>query len=107
MAHVACLHAQARVGGTDVECGSRLRIRLYRLGLVDPMISEGDKMFRNEPNVEELSSCPHATQGARFRARSRHEAGIGKDPRVDSAMACQGDVAGIPHLSLLYRVWLS
>ena len=28
MARVACLHAQARVGGTDAECGSRSRIRL-------------------------------------------------------------------------------
>ena len=28
MVHVACLHAQARVGGTDAKCGSRLRIQL-------------------------------------------------------------------------------
>ena len=28
IAHVACLHAQARVGGTGVECGSRSRIQL-------------------------------------------------------------------------------
>ena len=28
MVHVGCLHAQARVGGTDAECGSRSRIRL-------------------------------------------------------------------------------
>ena len=68
MAHAACLHVQARVCGTDVECGSRSRIRLYRLGLVDPMISLdwgkvtrcwqlGQALCRNEPNVER--NCLH------------------------------------------------
>ena len=52
-----------QVGGTGVECGSLLRIRLYRLGLADPMISLGwgrvtkywqlgQVLRRNEPNVE-------------------------------------------------------
>ena len=55
------------------------------------MLATGQALCRNEPNVER--NCLHV-----------RTLRIGKDPRADSAMACQGDVVGIPHLSLLYRV---
>ena len=50
---------------------------------------------------EELSPCPHATQGERCRLRSIHESGTTKDPRTDSAIGCQQDASGIFHLAAL------
>ena len=73
-------------------------------GLVegDRVLATKTGMMQNRAQCcEELSPCPHATQGERSRPRSSHEAGTEKDPRMDSAIECQWDVAGIPHLSLL------
>ena len=72
-------------------------------------LDEGDRVLATKTGMmqnraqccEELSPDPHAIQGERFRPRASHEAGTEKDPLMDSAMACQWDVAGIPHLSLL------
>ena len=53
---------------------------------------------------EELSPCPHATQGGRFLLRSLHVSGTTKDPRTESAIDCQWDVSGMSHLVALWRV---
>ena len=53
---------------------------------------------------EELSPCPHATQGGKCLLRSIHESGTTKDPRTESAIGCQWDVSGIFHLAALWRV---
>ena len=50
---------------------------------------------------EELSPCPHATQGGRFLLRSLHASGTAKDPRTESAIDRQWDVSGMPHLVAL------
>ena len=65
---------------------------------------EGDRVLATKIGMiqkraqccEELSPCPHATQGERSRPRSSHESGIEKDPRMDSAIGHQWDVSGIP-----------
>ena len=53
---------------------------------------------------EELSPCPHATQGGRFLLRSLHVPGIAKDPRTELVIDRQWDVSGMPHLVALWRV---
>ena len=51
---------------------------------------------------EELSPCPHATQGGRFLLRLLHVSGTAKDPRTELVIDRQWDVSGMP-TSLRYE----